>query len=126
MNYQMTMKQKFVKWKYSKIDCIDLTYEHQFLLVASYCWWDPFAFLFVQGVIDDGSVFQISFSFCVSPRKSVFAPVQIHWQSCLSIERLCVVKLVHPVLEVLPGVCTSRFLPGFGRFDNLLGINHTI
>ena len=75
------------------------------VLVRPNCRWDPFAFLFVQGVVNNGPVVEGSLArIFIGVYHGVFAPVLIHGQCLLSFNWFWVVIFIHTVLVVLPGI----------------------
>merc|ERR1712037_298055 len=96
-------------------------------LVGSDCWGNPLALSLVQGVVNDAAVLQLCLAgVAIGPGQGVLPPVLLHGELGLSGERLGVVKLVHPVLEVLSGVRSSALLPGLSSLNDLLGVHHTV
>merc|ERR1719250_17275 len=64
--------------------------------------------LFVERVVDDGSVGQRYFPcFVILERERVFPPVFNQRLFCLTFQWDLVVELVNSVREVLPGMCPS-------------------
>ena len=49
----------------------------------------------------------------------------LHGERGLALERLGVVQLVHPVLEVLARVGAARLLSCLCALDDLVGVDHT-
>ena len=76
---------------------------------------DPLALLRIQRVVDDRSVLELRLpGVAVSEGQGVFAPVLLHRDRGLPLQRLGVVQLVHPVLVILAGVRTAALFPGLG------------
>ena len=99
----------------SRISQIRYFFKVQFViivLVRPNCRWDPFAFLFVQGVVNNGPVVEGSLArIFIGVYHGVFAPVLIHGQCLLSFNWFWVVIFIHTVLVVLP-VIDNIFHPG--------------
>ena len=86
-------------WYFSKVQFVII------VLVRPNCRWDPFAFLFVQGVVNNGPVVKGSLAgIFIGVYHGVFAPVLIHGQCLLSFNWFWVVIFIHTVLVVLPGI----------------------
>merc|ERR1711963_1198042 len=96
-------------------------------LITSDGGWNCRTLLGIQRVINDSPVFQLSLARAsVGECKSVFPPVLLHGEGGLALERLGVVQLVHPVLEVLAGVGAARLLSCLCALDDLVGVDHTV
>ena len=93
----------YSSWYYLPFTVQFVSFIKAIVLVRPNCRWDPFAFFFVQGVVNNGPVVEGSLAgIFVSVHQGVFAPVLLHRQWLLSFEWFWVVVFIHTVLVVLP------------------------